>query len=254
MGEVGEEEIRSACNALLSSDAFIKAPRMGRLLTYLVEQAIAGRSRNTNEYAIGIDVFDRDPANYVPAEDPVVRVQVGRLRQRLNSYYCQQGAAAALVISIPLGSYMPVILRRNPAPSSPGSGLIIQPIHYIAERSDGHAFTHGLYEELLDQLFQTFGEAFAVLPVTASANGDAMTSKELLCGASVNHSIEGSVRVDAERIRASFRIVDSSLRRIRWARHFDRSIGFGIQQQEELATSICTALKQVFSFDLRARL
>lgn len=231
------QEIRSACEALLKSDAFLKAPRMGRLLRYLVEQFISGDVRNTNEYAIGIEVFDRDPAQYLPAEDPVVRVQVGRLRQRLAAYYCMQGAGAALVIKIPVGRYMPVVVRQNAAPCVASSRLIIQPIHYIAERDEGQAFADGLYEELLDQLFQAFGEVFTVPLVS---------SMELHARAQVQHSIEGSLRIDAERIRASIRIVDSSLRRIMWSRHFDRSIAFGIQQQEELAMSICSALKQIF--------
>ncbi|PPU97070.1 hypothetical protein XpopCFBP1817_05580 [Xanthomonas populi] len=216
---------------MLKSEAFIKAPRMGRLLRYLVEQVIFGDTRNTNEYAIGIAVFDRDPAQYQPAEDPVVRVQVGRLRQRLNAYYCMQGAGAALAIKIPVGRYMPVIARQNAAASVTSSRLMIHPIHYIAERGEGKAFADGLYEELLDQLFQAFGEVFTVPLVSSVTQSERGASAELHARAQVQHSIEGSLRIDAQRIRASIRIVDSSLRRIMWARHFDRSIAFGIQQQ-----------------------
>ncbi|MFC7519343.1 hypothetical protein ACFQS6_15935 [Xanthomonas populi] len=178
-GGIDEQEIRSACDALLKSEAFIKAPRMGRLLRYLVEQVIFGDTRNTNEYAIGIAVFDRDPAQYQPAEDPVVRVQVGRLRQRLNAYYCMQGAGAALAIKIPVGRYMPVIARQNAAASVTSSRLMIHPIHYIAERGEGKAFADGLYEELLDQLFQAFGEVFTVPLVSSVTQSERGASAEL---------------------------------------------------------------------------
>lgn len=58
---------------------------MSRLLAYLVERAITDCARDTSEYAIGIGVFDRDPLHYSPGEDPVVRVQVGRLRTKLKT-------------------------------------------------------------------------------------------------------------------------------------------------------------------------
>jgi TolB-like protein len=46
-------------------------------------------------------------------------------------------------------------------------------------------------------------------------------------------------------MRTSIRIVDHALSRIMWAGHFDRSVQFGITDQEELATSICDALEKV---------
>ncbi len=57
-------DIRSAGDILLSSDIFKHSPRMSRLLTYLVEQAIRESVRDTSEYAIGIGVFDRNPVSY----------------------------------------------------------------------------------------------------------------------------------------------------------------------------------------------
>lgn len=243
--DIGAEEVRAACDAIMRSEVFSKAHRMQRLLRFLVTQAIAGDSRNTSEYAIGLEVFGRDPAVFLPAEDPIVRVQVGRLRQRLENYYAgnqEQG----IEIHIPVGTYMPVIRRRCVALRHAGFAylLVLQPLHYIAERLDGLAFAHGLHEELLEQLYKSFGEALmASGPPQASVAGSAARCAQPVVA---QHSIEGSVRIDAERIRTSIRLVDSSLRRITWARNFDRSVQLGIEQQEELAASICGALRQIF--------
>src|SRR4051812_48017839 len=87
MNEIEENQIREACEEILESNAFTKAHRMRRLFRFLVEQAVAGENRNTNEHTIGIEVFDREASAYMPGEDPIVRVQIGRLRQRLNAYY-----------------------------------------------------------------------------------------------------------------------------------------------------------------------
>lgn len=247
MNEIEENQIREACEEILESNAFTKAHRMRRLFRFLVEQAVAGENRNTNEHTIGIEVFDREASAYMPGEDPIVRVQIGRLRQRLNAYYAANKPRGGIEIRIPVGSYMPVI-QRPPAASDESGGLsrlMVQPVQYVAERGDGKAFAHGLYEELVDQLFRAFGDVF-VAPC-ASAGADAGSVGGPGQRIDPHHSIESSLRIDTERIRASIRLVDSAFKRIAWARHFDCSVHFGIQQQEELATTICSALKPVVS-------
>lgn len=105
---LSQEEVRLALEQILRSNVFSRARRMCRLLRYLVEQGIAGSRRNTCEYAIALDVFDRDPANYYPANDPVVRIQVGRLRQRLAQFYACYPNQVNVNFSIPVGTYWPV--------------------------------------------------------------------------------------------------------------------------------------------------
>lgn len=115
---VSSAEVQDALEQMLCSDVFIRARRMCRLLRYLVEQALAGKRRNTSEIAIGLEVFDRDPAEYYPAIDPVVRVQVGRLRERLQQYYARCPGQVSVQFSIPVGSYWPVFKRCDYNPGS----------------------------------------------------------------------------------------------------------------------------------------
>lgn len=90
---------------VLASPLFCRARRDGPLLRYLVAASIGGRTTMVSEYAIGINVYRRDPATYAPAEDPVVRVQVGRLRHRLAAYYREDGEHDVLRFAIPAGGY-----------------------------------------------------------------------------------------------------------------------------------------------------
>lgn len=243
---IHEDEIRFACDSILKSSDFLKAHRMRRLLRFLVEQALAGDGCNVSEYVIGIEVFDRNPEDYA-SEDPIVRVQVGRLRQRLACYYTKRPDHEGIEISIPVGQYRPVFRRiASPAcQASPSSHLMIDQIRHIAEYGEGQAFANGLYEELLIQLFSSFDNVFMRMaspsPMTTNGSHAAGNEHRVM----PRHLIEGSVRVDAERIRTSIRLVDYPLSRITWARHFDRSVQFGIREQEELAMSICNALKKV---------
>ncbi|MBB5357499.1 TolB-like protein [Rhodanobacter sp. ANJX3] len=236
--DVAKGEIRVAYESVLASETFLKAHRMRRLFRYLVDQALEGCSGNVSEYTIGIEVFDRRPEDFI-SEDPAIRVQVGRLRHRLAGYYTEHAVSGDVEISIPLGRLTPVFRRivRPEQSVAQDDRLLVQPIRYLADRTEGRAFANGLYEELINQLFSSFGDVFVRQEAASDAAGPG-TPRRL---------IEGSMRVDAERIRTSIRLVDYSLRRITWAQNFDRSVQFGIREQEELAASICHALRGVVS-------
>jgi hypothetical protein len=53
-----------------------------------------------------MDFFRRPASTYDPKSDPVVRVEAGRLRQRLDRYYHGEGAAAPFEILLDKGSYV----------------------------------------------------------------------------------------------------------------------------------------------------
>lgn len=244
---IAAQEVQTACDLILACELFANSPRMSRLLRFLVGKAISGSARDTSEYIIGIEAFDRNPATYSTAEDPTVRVQIGRLRDKLLAYYQAQGKHADIEISIPLGSYMPQIRRLNGAKESgyakQARVLAMREITCLAPCEAGEPFTRGLQEELLHQLFHALGDILITLPLGApvpAGNSGALVS----CNSKINHLLEGSVRIDAERIRASIRLVDISLGCVAWSEQFDRNVFFAIAHQEELALSICGALKQ----------
>jgi len=247
---IPDAAVLAALEIILANTIFIKAPRMSRLLGYLVKKAITGSVRDTNEYVIGIEVFDRDASTYNPSEDPIVRVQVGRLREKLKAYYATVGADSDIEISIPVGRYMPIIQRLNSVNTDfkQGSMLAMYPFKSISYHGDGMPFTQGLNEELMHQLFKEFGKIRVAHPFLTPGDADSASwSLKSTCSAEANHLIEGSVRIDAERIRTSIRLIDISVGCIAWSEQFDRNIFFATTVQEEIALSICTALKGYLS-------
>ncbi len=56
-----------------------------RLLRFLVERTLEGRSHEVKEYAVGVDVFDRG-ADFDPRTDTIVRAEARRLRAKLAEY------------------------------------------------------------------------------------------------------------------------------------------------------------------------
>jgi TolB-like protein len=230
---VKSEEVRSATAHILSSPFFQKARRMSRLLSFLVDKYLDGAVRDTGEYTVGIEVFDRDPATYATGEDPIVRVQVGRLRARLLNYYATVGADVPLRITIPYGSYMPEI-RHFAKAFAPSDRLTLQVAPLVCRNPEpAHAaFAFSFDEELAFRLFKEFGTAV----VTGAGPGVAMA------GTGVSYCLEGSMRGGGDMIRIALRLVEPG-GRIVWFEQFDRPAPCSLAHQEELAMAVCAALR-----------
>ena len=98
--------IESQVDRILGSEIFASAESLRRLLRFVVEQTIAGRGDDVKEYSLGVSVLDRGDS-FDPKADPIVRVQMRRLREHLARYYEAEGRNDLLIIDIPKGRYVP---------------------------------------------------------------------------------------------------------------------------------------------------
>lgn len=107
----GNEESRKAVlielDRILESTSFRSASRSKQFLKYVVEQHLDGHPESLKERTIGTEVFHRPPG-YATGDDPVVRVQAGEVRRRLDQYYQAAASDIPVRIELPLGSYSPV--------------------------------------------------------------------------------------------------------------------------------------------------
>jgi hypothetical protein len=92
--------------------AFKGSHRSAQFLRYVVEQAIDGHLDSLKERVIGVELFGRSPT-YDTSEDAIVRVTASDVRKRLLQHYGQYGATSGLRITLPPGSYVPVITHEN---------------------------------------------------------------------------------------------------------------------------------------------
>jgi len=104
----GARGIRDELQRITESSEFKATPRRKRLLNFLVEELLAGRTRELKGYSIATLVFERDDS-FDPQTDPVVRLEARRLRHDLDGYYASAGRENPLRINIPKGQYTPVI-------------------------------------------------------------------------------------------------------------------------------------------------
>lgn len=111
---VSRDEATAELNAVLASSAFTRSPRLSRLLSYLCTKYLDGEADQIKEYSIGVEVMER-PTSFDPANDAGARVEVHRLRRRLQQFYETEGASRKFRILIPVGHYVPAFVPNQAA-------------------------------------------------------------------------------------------------------------------------------------------
>src|ERR1017187_5871161 len=89
---------------ILESRAFHPSEVLRRLLEYLGRKELQGEAEDLKEYTVGIEAFGK-PDTYDPKTDSSVRVQAGKLRQKLAEYYRTDGLADPLIVELPKGHF-----------------------------------------------------------------------------------------------------------------------------------------------------
>lgn len=103
---------RELIQRILHSESFRSAQMLQHLLMYLTENAKGGESGALKEYSIGVEALGRK-ADFDPKLDPIVRVQMHRLRQKLKEYYSGEGRSDPLLLEVPKGHYVPTFQRAD---------------------------------------------------------------------------------------------------------------------------------------------
>jgi serine/threonine-protein kinase len=222
---------------------------MIRFLQFTVEKALAGASSTLKEYAIGLEVFDRD-SSFDPRIDPIVRVEARRLRTKLKQYYETEGASDAILLDYPKGQYAPVFSQRIVQPlvaRSAGTGrdsrrIAVLPFANFSSDPDNEYFSDGLTEELTHALTRVHG-----LCVIASSSaskfkgqGDIRAIGQQL---NVGAVLEGSVRRSGDRLRITAQLVDISDGHYLWSETYERRMEDVFAIQDEISRAIVDTLR-----------
>ena len=99
----GADERRQLVDRVLASRQFAYAHSLKRILLYLCEQ-YTGPNQSPKEYEIALQAMGR-PASFDSRLDPIVRVSVGNIRERLASYFAMDGKAEPFRMELPKGQY-----------------------------------------------------------------------------------------------------------------------------------------------------
>jgi hypothetical protein len=113
------ESIQQQIERIVHSEQFRSSEVLRRLLTFLSEKAIAGEADNLKEYVVAIDGLGKS-STYDPQHNSAVRIQMGRLRQRLAEYYRSEGKNDPMIVDLPKGRFRLTFEQRSIAPTFNG--------------------------------------------------------------------------------------------------------------------------------------
>ena len=117
------QRVRPQLEKILASAAFVDAERASSFLRFVVERTLQGRAGEIKESVIAVEVLGRN-SSFDSKTDPIVRVEAGRLRDRLTSYYEAEGEADLVLISLPKGRYVPEFAERRPRETQKNAGVL----------------------------------------------------------------------------------------------------------------------------------
>lgn len=104
--------LRETLDQLLASKTFSRSGQLRRVLLYLREVATSTDPSVWSETSIGANAFGRKDFN--PRLDTIVRVEMRRLRQKLDEYYAVEGAELPLRLRFERNTYRPYVTTYVP--------------------------------------------------------------------------------------------------------------------------------------------
>lgn len=97
---------RAELESVLQSRILLRSPSVLRIAQYIVRIYLDGGAKDIKEYNIAVDALGK-PVDFDPKRDSIVRVEVHRLRKKLDEFYRTEGADHTLRLVIDPGRYIP---------------------------------------------------------------------------------------------------------------------------------------------------
>jgi hypothetical protein len=108
---------KAEVDRVLADTRFRATERQRNILRYLAGCRFAGCNKGVKAYSIALDVLGRTSA-FDAGTDPIVRIEISRLRSALDAYYEAFGDSWGVSIHIPKGSYVALfpktVIRHGP--------------------------------------------------------------------------------------------------------------------------------------------
>jgi len=224
-------EVLAELERIITRQPFSSAARLTDFLLYVVNETLEGRAAFLKQFSIGIDVFDRGE-QFDPVNDPIVRIQAGRVRRALARYYSEAGTTNSIRIEIPVGSYAAVFSYADtsgttaPTAHTSASAATIFPMPTIAVLP----FVDQSYEPLQDYLINGLLEELSAelsrfSPISVIAYSSALQtaasdtsplSQARTMGA--DFALHGTVRADAHELRITLHLLNTVTGEKVWSR------------------------------------
>lgn len=256
-------QTREQLEKILSSDLFENKNRPKRFLRFVVEEMIAGRGELLKGYTLGLEVFDKGD-DFDPQSDAIVRVEAGRLRRLLENYYIGEGANDPLIITLPKGSYTPLIKPNDMTPGSDplisaaaapptGPAIAILPFDNLSGGKSKDLFCDGTTEEIITQLSLSPSLYVISRKTTSRYKGQPVDIRKLAQELEAHYVLEGSIRHAGDTVRVTARLLEATSAAVVWAETYDRALTPDnlIDVQDDIATHVAATIGDTYGTVMR---
>jgi TolB-like protein len=242
--DVWKVDLAEELQRILESARFRRADNLQRLLRFIVTKSASGAKDNLKEYVIGMEVFGR-PENFDPRIDAIVRVQVGRLRTKLEAYYRSEGRCSPLMIEIPRGSYTPLFHSREMEADTHSMGvasIAVLPLFNLITNKETRYVADALTEEIIDRLSRSRGVRVTPWVSVLRFKQKACDLKQITRQLSVKYLMEGSIRRIGSTLRVKARLLDSESNFL-WCEQYEQPDVDLYTAQEAISSAIVAELE-----------
>ena len=224
---------------ILESEHFVDTTRLKRFLGYVVNESLAGNSDRLKGYTIGLEVFDRGD-DFDPQIDTIVRVQAGKLRQRLDLYYAGTGRADTIRIHLPKGSYAPVFevavapedmverpstVQEAQLPSARRlPSVAVLPFDNLSGDPEQEFFADGITEEIINALAQFREIRVIARNSTFQYKNNPTDARTIGSDLDVGYVLEGSVRKAGNVVRITAQLIEAQAGTHLFSENYDRQL------------------------------
>jgi len=264
--KASEDQITAQLKQIVDSVSFVNKNRPKRFLTYVVRETLAGRGDRLKGYSLGLEVFDKTE-DFDPQSDAIVRVEAGRLRRLLEHYYMEEGARDPIRISLPKGTYVPLMEENIPsekktshdpilsAAAAPPTGpaIAVLPFDNIGGDPAQEIFCDGITEEIITQLSISPSLYVISRKTTAQYKGKAVDVRALSRDLEAHYVLEGSIRQAGDMVRVTAQLLDATNAAVVWAERYDRKLTPHtlIEVQDEIATHVAATIGDTYGAVMR---
>lgn len=258
-----QADITAQLEKILSSGLFENKNRPKKFLTYVVEEALAGRQHLLKGYSLGLEVFDK-AEDFDPQTDAIVRVEAGRLRRLLENYYMGDGANDPLIITLPKGNYTPVFKANEITPSADpfisaaaapptGPAIAILPFDNLSGGKSEELFCDGTTEEIITQLSLSPSLYVISRKTTSRYKGQNVDIRQLSQELEAHYVLEGSIRHAGKQVRVTARLLEATNAAVVWAETYDRELTPDnlISVQDDIATHVAATIGDTYGTVMR---
>jgi len=258
--DISPEQIKIQLQKISESYELKSKRVLCKLLNYIVMETLEGRENQIKGYTIGLAVFNKDSDFNADHDDALVRINAGRLRRVLSTYYSHEGLNDNLIIEIPKGSYTAKFsLNKTQATQNNNAksenpirvpSIAILPFKDLSKDLSNGYFSIGFLEELSVSL--TNYEDFNIYDCSANTSHvfAHKNIRNFLEEKNIRFTLEGSISIHKSEVKVLVKLTDILDQKQIWAQRFVKLLQVKsiAEIQEQIAKEICTLLSGEYGF------